>query len=53
MPKCISQIEVLNPLNGHLYFSIPNVTIDDTRPGSDALIGLHLFARKKQELASR
>ncbi|KAF3436842.1 hypothetical protein FNV43_RR19595 [Rhamnella rubrinervis] len=46
-------IEVLNPLNGDLCFSIPRVTGDDLRPENDAITGLHLFARKKLELGSR
>ncbi|KAL5543969.1 hypothetical protein UlMin_007753 [Ulmus minor] len=46
-------IEVLNPLNGDLQFSISNVSETDQKPENDALVGLHLFAGKELESASR
>ncbi|KAH7528262.1 hypothetical protein FEM48_Zijuj05G0053800 [Ziziphus jujuba var. spinosa] len=46
-------IEILNPLNGDLCFSVPNDNGDVGRMENDAIIGLHLLARKKKESVSR
>ncbi|XP_004297545.1 PREDICTED: WD repeat-containing protein 74 [Fragaria vesca subsp. vesca] len=46
-------IEVLNPLNGDLNFSVSNVSESGAQPGEDAVSGLHLFAKQNLELDSR
>ncbi|KAB2609155.1 WD repeat-containing protein 74-like [Pyrus ussuriensis x Pyrus communis] len=43
-------IEVLNPLNGGLRFAVTN---SSDNGGDDPVAGLHLFAKKNSELASR
>lgn len=47
------QIEVLNPLNGDLRFSITNVTEGGVQPEEDVVSGLHLFAKQNLDLGSR
>ena len=47
------QIEVLNPLNGDLCFSVSNVGESGAQDGEDAVSGLHLFAKQNLKLASR
>ncbi|RXH96047.1 hypothetical protein DVH24_008547 [Malus domestica] len=46
-------IEVLNPLNGDLRFSVTNSSNNGVQPEDDPVAGLHLLARKNLELASR
>ncbi|XP_020410456.1 WD repeat-containing protein 74 isoform X3 [Prunus persica] len=46
-------VEVLNPLNGDLRFSVSNASINGVQSEDDPVAGLHLFAKKKSELASR
>ncbi|PRQ17031.1 putative transcription factor WD40-like family [Rosa chinensis] len=46
-------IEVLNPLNGDLHFSVSNVSENGVQPVEDAVSGLHLFAKQNLELTSR
>lgn len=49
----VLQVEVLNPLNGDLRFSVSNASINGVQSEDDPVAGLHLFAKKKSELASR
>lgn len=46
-------VEVLNPLNGDLRFAFSNASINGVQSEDDPVAGLHLFAKKKSELASR
>ncbi|XP_008218655.1 PREDICTED: WD repeat-containing protein DDB_G0290555 isoform X2 [Prunus mume] len=46
-------VEVLNPLNGDLRFAVSNASINGVQSEDDPVAGLHLFAKKKSELASR
>ncbi|XP_022736887.1 WD repeat-containing protein 74-like [Durio zibethinus] len=46
-------IEVLNPLNGELSVTVSNVSNVGVRPEDDAIVGLHLFRRRRMELTSR
>ncbi|PQQ11800.1 WD repeat-containing protein 74 isoform X2 [Prunus yedoensis var. nudiflora] len=46
-------VEVLNPLNGDLRFAVSNASNNGVQPEDDPVAGLHLFAKKKLELASR
>ncbi|CAN6713654.1 unnamed protein product [Malus baccata var. baccata] len=46
-------IEVLNPLNGDLRFSVTNSSNNGVQPEDDPVAGLHLLAKKNLELASR
>ncbi|KAH0988558.1 hypothetical protein GBA52_000041 [Prunus armeniaca] len=58
-PVCVAlclyvlQVEVLNPLNGDLRFAVSNASINGVQSEDDPVAGLHLFAKKKSELASR
>ncbi|KAK8684433.1 hypothetical protein V6N13_040462 [Hibiscus sabdariffa] len=46
-------IEILNPLNGELFFSVSDLSNDGVRPEDNAIVGLHLFRKQRLELASR
>ncbi|XP_050375947.1 uncharacterized protein LOC126793457 [Argentina anserina] len=46
-------VEVLNPLNGDLHFSVSKTGESGAQDEEDAVSGLHLFAKQNLELASR
>ncbi|KAL3509761.1 hypothetical protein ACH5RR_029162 [Cinchona calisaya] len=46
-------VDVLNPVNGDIQVSIPNVSQTDVYPEADAIIGLHLFRKQRLESLSR
>ncbi|XP_039037771.1 WD repeat-containing protein 74-like [Hibiscus syriacus] len=45
-------IEILNPLNGELSFSVSDVSNVGVRPEDNAIVGLHLFRKQRVELTS-
>ncbi|KAK8488948.1 hypothetical protein V6N13_060932 [Hibiscus sabdariffa] len=46
-------IEILNPLNGELFFSVSDLSNAGVRPEDNAIVGLHLFRKQRLELTSR
>ncbi|KAK4268007.1 hypothetical protein QN277_024715 [Acacia crassicarpa] len=47
------RVEVMNPVNGDLQAAMLNSNVTDVRSEENAIVGLHLFAKKNPELASR